>query len=238
MTPAVSSSSNKTSSAPPPKSCGASKRGACCPEKEASSKRLCLRDHSGTTAQKNVRSGEGDDSEPVNAPTKQHKGSAKLWHTGSAAQALRTVTELANRAETVNTEKVGYSSIMLFSSPHAGVPAPHPTYEEQRASYYEDPKRRKKCPPLPVPVPNLINKSRGRRVPTSESGSATLNGECAFVCQVEGCGRYFVRGEHLKWHVRSIHTYEKPHKCPYEGCGKAFGRRDNLAQHSRLHLPA
>ncbi|KAJ6580636.1 hypothetical protein B0H19DRAFT_928492 [Mycena capillaripes] len=114
-------------------------------------------------------------------------------------------------------------------------------------AYYDGPARarRNTAIPLPVPVPNLIKKSRGRRVPTpgpSGVGGApdvSGNGEPrAFVCQVEGCGKGFVRGEHLKRHVRSIHTYEKPFKCPYEGCGKAFSRRDNLAQHSRVHLPA
>ncbi|KAJ7215206.1 hypothetical protein B0H12DRAFT_996702, partial [Mycena haematopus] len=101
--------------------------------------------------------------------------------------------------------------------------------------------------PAPVPVPNLIKKSRGRHVPAaapavayigpSGTHSAATNDapERGFVCTVEGCGKGFVRGEHLKRHVRSIHTYEKPYACPYEGCGKAFSRRDNLAQHSRVH---
>ncbi|KAF8210802.1 hypothetical protein K438DRAFT_2046526 [Mycena galopus ATCC 62051] len=61
--------------------------------------------------------------------------------------------------------------------------------------------------------------------------------ERGFVCTVDGCGKCFVRGEHLKRHVRSIHTYEKPYTCPHDGCGKSFSRRDNLAQHSRVHLP-
>ncbi|KAH9973308.1 hypothetical protein BGW80DRAFT_1498366 [Lactifluus volemus] len=39
-------------------------------------------------------------------------------------------------------------------------------------------------------------------------------------CSVEGCYKCFARGEHLKRHVRSIHTNEKPHKCPIEGCGR------------------
>ncbi|KAJ7880177.1 hypothetical protein B0H13DRAFT_1630473 [Mycena leptocephala] len=107
--------------------------------------------------------------------------------------------------------------------------------------YYDDPLRgrRNSAIPLPVPVPHLIKKSRGRRVPTPVPGVPSgVDGERTFVCAVEGCGKCFVRGEHLKRHVRSIHTYEKPHKCPYEGCGKAFSRRDNLAQHSRVHLPA
>ncbi|KAJ7065507.1 hypothetical protein C8F01DRAFT_982779 [Mycena amicta] len=87
---------------------------------------------------------------------------------------------------------------------------------------------------LPVPVPNLTKKSRGRRVPVD--GSVPTAEERPFVCPVDGCGKRFVRGEHLKRHVRSIHTHEKPHACPYEGCGKSFNRRDNLAQHSRIHL--
>lgn len=67
-------------------------------------------------------------------------------------------------------------------------------------------------------------------------GSAGGNGGRSFVCQVPGCGKCFVRGEHLKRHVRSIHTNEKPHPCPYEGCNKSFSRRDNLGQHVRLHM--
>ncbi|KAF7317434.1 hypothetical protein HMN09_00480100 [Mycena chlorophos] len=100
--------------------------------------------------------------------------------------------------------------------------------------------------PTPVPVPNLTKKSRGRRVPTV----ATLYGPDAarrgtkaalsaaarqFTCTVPGCGKCFARGEHLKRHVRSIHTYEKPHKCPFPGCDKDFSRADNLGQHMRVH---
>ncbi|PBK76220.1 hypothetical protein ARMSODRAFT_850761, partial [Armillaria solidipes] len=102
--------------------------------------------------------------------------------------------------------------------------------------------------PVPVPVPNLTKKSRGRRVPTVTSldisprrsvdgdfHTATGKGARVHLCQVPGCGKCFARGEHLKRHVRSIHTYEKPHKCPYPGCGKDFSRHDNLGQHMRVH---
>ncbi|KAF5385802.1 hypothetical protein D9615_002191 [Tricholomella constricta] len=71
---------------------------------------------------------------------------------------------------------------------------------------------------------------RGRAVARGRGGG----GGRAFVCTVEGCGKCFIRGEHLKRHVRSIHTNDKPHPCPYPGCGKSFSRRDNLGQH-RLH---
>ena len=66
----------------------------------------------------------------------------------------------------------------------------------------------------PVPVPNLTKKSRGRRVPTA--GDTATEGESVegkkgrvYVCKVEDCGKCFSRGEHLKRHIRSIHTHEK-----------------------------
>ncbi|KAG9313890.1 hypothetical protein JVU11DRAFT_4660 [Chiua virens] len=95
--------------------------------------------------------------------------------------------------------------------------------------------------PIPVPVPNLTKKSRGRRVPTVSGANVGRSqrdsalGARIYLCDVGGCGKCFARGEHLKRHVRSIHTYEKPHKCPYPGCGKEFSRHDNLGQHMKVH---
>jgi hypothetical protein len=77
---------------------------------------------------------------------------------------------------------------------------------------------------LPIPVPNLTKKSRGRHVPTVDSLRSAARhrkgkrqpeeeGENknarTFVCDTIGCGKCFARGEHLKRHIRSIHTYEK-----------------------------
>ncbi|KAJ3893904.1 hypothetical protein GG344DRAFT_23211, partial [Lentinula edodes] len=56
-----------------------------------------------------------------------------------------------------------------------------------------------------------------------------------YVCTAPECGKCFVRGEHLKRHVRSLHSWEKPHKCLHPGCNKTFSRRDNLGQHARVH---
>lgn len=69
------------------------------------------------------------------------------------------------------------------------------------------------CAPAPVPVPNLTKKSRGRRVPTNPGVVVTSDGMArrarSYTCKVAGCGKCFARGEHLKRHVRSIHTNEK-----------------------------
>jgi hypothetical protein len=64
---------------------------------------------------------------------------------------------------------------------------------------------------LPTPIPNLTKKSRGRRVPTKDATIADPNQKDSrlYVCTVEGCGKCFHRGEHLKRHIRSIHTHEK-----------------------------
>jgi len=90
----------------------------------------------------------------------------------------------------------------------------------------------------PVPVPNLIKKSRGRRVPTEAEADELSGGPSKarmFRCDVLGCGKCFLRGEHLKRHIRSIHTHEKPYKCVVPSCGKHFSRRDNLVQHLKIH---
>ncbi|KAL3423739.1 zinc finger protein msn2 4 [Phlyctema vagabunda] len=66
---------------------------------------------------------------------------------------------------------------------------------------------------------------RGRKQSLTEDPSKT------FVCT--DCNRRFRRQEHLKRHVRSLHTQEKPFEC--HECGKKFSRSDNLSQHARTH---
>jgi hypothetical protein len=72
--------------------------------------------------------------------------------------------------------------------------------------------RRTRGSTAPVPVPNLTKKSRGRRVPTLSAivaeGGIQKNARM-YACKVKDCGKCFARGEHLKRHVRSIHTNEK-----------------------------
>jgi 5-methylcytosine-specific restriction endonuclease McrA len=66
---------------------------------------------------------------------------------------------------------------------------------------------------------------RGRKQSLTEDPSKT------FVCDL--CNRRFRRQEHLKRHVRSLHTQDKPFEC--HECGKKFSRSDNLSQHARTH---
>ncbi|KAI8097077.1 uncharacterized protein BX664DRAFT_240052, partial [Halteromyces radiatus] len=73
-------------------------------------------------------------------------------------------------------------------------------------------------------------RSRGRRVSNIPSNGARM-----FICKADGCGKVFKRSEHLKRHIRSIHTLEKPFECPYQSCNKRFSRSDNLNQHIRIH---
>ncbi|KAL4068157.1 hypothetical protein J3A83DRAFT_4097410 [Scleroderma citrinum] len=82
---------------------------------------------------------------------------------------------------------------------------------------------------MPVPVPGLTKKIRGRRIPLSDDPSRRK-----WECPVEDCKRPFVRQEHLKRHINSIHTNKK-FMCPVEGCGKLFSRMDNLKMHKRSH---
>ncbi|KAL1739448.1 hypothetical protein HDZ31DRAFT_49395 [Schizophyllum fasciatum] len=113
---------------------------------------------------------------------------------------------------------------------------------------------------VPESRKGATKRSRGRKVPyvsmrteltTSNSGESLTatrggpvrgrgggsvgSGKRQFRCMAEGCGKLFVRKEHLKRHVKSLHTEDKPHVCPHAHCGKRFSRRDNLGQHVRIH---
>lgn len=158
-------------------------------------------------------------SSPEYAPSKPKKrGSAKGTDVlkMTAAEALAKLTAEKANAENEDSDGQQYQPYHKFDTE----------------------KRKNGTIPLPVPVPHLTKKSRGRKVPyidarmarpvlsedeydtgTSRSrgtparrgrgGNRGAGGARSFVCAVPGCGKGFVRGEHLKRHVRSIHTHEK-----------------------------
>ena len=69
-------------------------------------------------------------------------------------------------------------------------------------------------------APLFIKKSRGRKVPTSQNfiSSDGQRGvkDRRHVCEI--CGGQFKRGEHLKRHVRSIHTQDRRTSVAFGDC--------------------
>lgn len=117
-----------------------------------------------------------------------------------------------------------------YDRPSSGSPPAHSSFIPSFQPIQSRPRigtknRQSHSIPTPVPIPNLTKKSRGRRVPTVDSlpltprsskGSIKREGyegegknARTYTCDAVGCGKCFARGEHLKRHVRSIHTYEK-----------------------------
>lgn len=114
-------------------------------------------------------------------------------------------------------------------------------------------------PPLLQPAHSSVIAShphRSRRPPVRTSTSRSIKEKRTFACQADDCGKVFKRSEHLKRHIRSIHTNEKrkcercyqrrkgtnvdlflflAFECPYQQCQKRFSRSDNLNQHIRIH---
>ncbi|AMD20865.1 HDR123Cp [Eremothecium sinecaudum] len=72
---------------------------------------------------------------------------------------------------------------------------------------------------------------KGPRNTTSKSSSPLDEDEKPFKCQE--CTKAFRRSEHLKRHIRSVHSTDRPFPCTY--CDKKFSRSDNLSQHLKTH---
>lgn len=65
----------------------------------------------------------------------------------------------------------------------------------------------------------------------TKSTSPLDEDEKPFKCQE--CPKAFRRSEHLKRHIRSVHSTERPFHCLF--CDKKFSRSDNLSQHLKTH---
>lgn len=61
---------------------------------------------------------------------------------------------------------------------------------------------------IPIPVPGLTKNSRGRGVP-KKTEDVVVPSTRSFWCSVKDCDKLFSRGEHLKRHIKSIHTDDK-----------------------------
>lgn len=49
------------------------------------------------------------------------------------------------------------------------------------------------------------------------------------------CDKFYTSSSHLKIHIRSDHTGERPFSCTYDGCGKKFNTAYTLKVHERSH---
>ncbi|KAK7051496.1 hypothetical protein VNI00_004470 [Paramarasmius palmivorus] len=190
----------------------------------------------------------------TSTPSKRGKAAKKplVVEEGDEDAEGESDTEVEQEASASGSPKLPAASTPILVAPQP-VSAQPPTSTQSLPVLYGTTKPMRAT--LPTPVPNLTKKSRGRRVPIVEniSGNQDNNGgKRAYVCSVEGCGKCFHRGEHLKRHIRSIHTYEKrehfPYsatavltssgiafKCTYPDCEKYFNRHDNLLQHIKVH---
>ncbi|KAF9946785.1 hypothetical protein BGZ70_003027 [Mortierella alpina] len=94
-----------------------------------------------------------------------------------------------------------------------------------------------------LPSPNDVSSkqtcvtSNGGKPKLRRASTALDSPGRMFTCIYDDCGKLFKRSEHLKRHVRSVHTLEKPYICPVDSCPKRFSRSDNLNQHIRVHRP-
>lgn len=63
---------------------------------------------------------------------------------------------------------------------------------------------------------------------------------CPFSSKVDPngntCSQRFVRPEHLRRHVKTVHGTDRDYTCKVPGCNKAFSRGDNLRDHYWTHL--
>ena len=83
---------------------------------------------------------------------------------------------------------------------------------------------------------NSLNSRQKSRTPSIPNLNGTTTStidenDKPFTCTT--CGKSFRRSEHLRRHIRSVHSQERPFACTL--CDKKFSRSDNLSQHLKTH---
>lgn len=58
------------------------------------------------------------------------------------------------------------------------------------------------------------------------------------VCDFEGCGKTFSRGDAMRRHYKTAHAHVEALPCTVAGCAATFGLRSSLLRHlRRMHAP-
>lgn len=132
----------------------------------------------------------------------------------------------------------------------AAPPLPPPVEQHQQRQEYEQ------RHPQPMPAPTAarrrrstanimtVNHGNGGISSYNQSSSGSRNNnrsitpmsasdEDAKPFKCKECTKAFRRSEHLKRHIRSVHSSERPFACMF--CEKKFSRSDNLSQHLKTH---
>lgn len=84
-----------------------------------------------------------------------------------------------------------------------------------------------------VSISAVTNNKNVLASPTSGSHSTDHENIEEKPFQCAECPKAFKRSEHLKRHIRSVHSNERPFPCTL--CEKKFSRSDNLSQHLKTH---
>lgn len=166
-------------------------------------RRPLTRSQTGTVVKRRKRDDSADHASPqkrTTAPRKKQKSSSGSQSSSVAPEESPTQTPPITRETSLASSGSGEAAPALEFYDAS------PTSEDRAECRL--PRSRAS---LPTPIPNLTKKSRGRRVPTQPTvnSDSDQKDQRLYVCTVIGCGKCFHRGEHLKRHIRSIHTHEK-----------------------------
>lgn len=181
----------------------------------------------------------------IKSPTQDQqfiKPSMMLSENASAAAKLAT-SGVDNLNTTPAFQKKSYDisinpSFKLLPTNHIHHAAQHHQQQSTKQASVSPNLRRRKSSSITL-SPTISNNNNNGKVavqPRKRKSIATIDQNNydknkPFNCK--DCDKAFRRSEHLKRHIRSVHSAERPFACMF--CEKKFSRSDNLSQHLKTH---
>lgn len=132
---------------------------------------------------------------------------------------MDTITSMSGLDMEVGIEEMNNETLEMNSSMN----------EANRFSQLNQ-KRTGRVGPKPKPQAE-IKEEKSISIETNDKNGPKEEEGKPFPCP--DCTKQFKRSEHLKRHIRSVHSNIRPFHCKY--CEKQFSRSDNLAQHLKTH---